>query len=172
VEEKKQAGQPIIDPNLPRYACRMCRTVLFGQDHLAADHVQNLHSFKRANFNANRPTVNCQSIFCSEAVLAWLSPNGQDIEGKLACPKCSFKVGHWRWSGAQCSCGTWLTPAIQIPASKVDTMRPVSSMPPVATFKGLNDSTMPQVSTLNGVNDPTMPPVSTLNGVDEILNPI
>jgi dual specificity phosphatase 12 len=124
VEEKKQAGQPIIDPNLPRYACRICRTVLFGQDHLAKEHVPNLHAFKKANYNAKRPTVTCQSIFCSEAVLEWLSPNGQDIEGKLACPKCSFKIGHWRWSGAQCSCGTWLTPAIQIPTSKVDTMQP------------------------------------------------
>jgi hypothetical protein len=91
----------IMNPNLPRYACRMCRTILFGQDHLAPNHVQNLHSFKRANYDANRPTVACQSIFCSEEVLESLSANGEDIEGRLACPKCNFKIGNWRWSGAQ-----------------------------------------------------------------------
>ena len=127
IEEPTPPRRTPIDPNLPSYACRMCRTVLFGEVHLAKEHVQNLHSFKKANFNAKRPTVECQSIFCSDEVLQWLSPQGQDIEGKLACPKCSFKVGHWRWSGAQCSCGTWITPAIQIPISKVDKILPVSS---------------------------------------------
>jgi dual specificity phosphatase 12 len=124
-EEKKPDRQP-IDPKLPRYACRICRTVLFGEKDLAQEHVQNLHSFKKANYNAKRPTVACQSIFCSDTVLEWLSVNGQDVEGKLACPKCSYKIGHWKWSGAQCSCGTWVTPAIQIPSSKVDTMLPAS----------------------------------------------
>lgn len=136
-EEKAQVEQPttmeekpkrvVINPDLPRYACRMCRTVLFGENHLASGHVQNLHSFKRANYNARRPTVACQSIFCSVDVLEWLSENGQSIEGKLSCPKCSFKIGHWRWSGAQCSCGTWVTPAVQIPVSKVDTILPITT---------------------------------------------
>jgi hypothetical protein len=101
IQEKQEKKQLIINPGLPRFACRMCRTILFGEDHLAKDHVQNLHSFKRANFDARRQTVACQSIFCNEAVLERLSEHGQDIEGKLACPKCEFKIGHWRWSGAQ-----------------------------------------------------------------------
>lgn len=100
-EESLQKKKLIINPNLPRYACRICRTMLFGQDHLAREHVQNLHSFKKANYDAKRPTVACQSIFCSEAVLEHLSEHGQDVEGKLACPKCDHKIGHWRWSGAQ-----------------------------------------------------------------------
>jgi dual specificity phosphatase 12 len=122
------------DPSLTRFACRMCRTVLFGEDDLATDHVQNLHSFKKANFNQRRPTVECQSTFCNVTVLEWLSPSGQDIEGKLACPKCASKIGHWKWAGAQCSCGTWVTPAIQIPASKVDTIQPVSKARPMSTI--------------------------------------
>ena len=101
--EDKQKKMQTINPNLPRFACRMCRTVLFGQDHLEKQHVQNLHSFKRANFDANRPTVACQSIFLNEEPLEWLSVNGQEIEGKLACPKCQYKLGHWRWAGAQVS---------------------------------------------------------------------
>jgi dual specificity phosphatase 12 len=133
IEEAKTQRLP-PDPNLTRFACRMCRTVLFGEDDLATDHVQNLHSFKKANFNQRRPTVECQSIFCKDTVLEWLSPSGQDIEGKLACPKCASKIGHWKWAGAQCSCGTWVTPAIQIPASKIDTIQPVPKGPPIYTI--------------------------------------
>ena len=125
--QEKHAGPPAINPNLARYACRMCRTILFGQEHLAPGHVQNLHSFRKATNNARQSAVACQSVFCGEPVLKWLSPSGQDTEGKLTCPKCSFKIGHWRWAGAQCSCGTWITPAIQIPVSKVDTVSPIST---------------------------------------------
>ena len=132
IEEAKPQRLP-PDPNLTRFACRMCRTVLFGEDDLATDHVQNLHSFRYTNFNQKRSAMECQSIFCQDSVLKWLSPSGQDIEGKLACTKCAAKIGHWKWAGAQCSCGTWVTPAIQIPASKVDTIRPVSKAAPIGT---------------------------------------
>jgi len=118
------------DQDRPRYACRMCRTILFGENHLAQDHVQNRHSFKKAMNGGKRattPAAACQSIFCSDDVLQWLSPSGQDIEGKLTCPRCSHKIGHWKWAGAQCSCGTWVTPAIQIPVSKVDIIAPAST---------------------------------------------
>jgi hypothetical protein len=128
-EAKPQRLPP--DPNLKRYACRICRTVLFGEDDLATDHVQNMHSFRYTNFNQERPPPECQSIFCKDSILEWLSPSGQDIEGKLACTKCAAKIGHWKWAGAQCSCGTWVTPAIQIPASKVDTIHPVSKAAPI-----------------------------------------
>ncbi|KAG5175166.1 hypothetical protein JKP88DRAFT_229260 [Tribonema minus] len=45
-----------------------------------------------------------------------------DLEGKICCPgkHCSARVGTYKWTGSQCSCGTWITPAIQIPKSKVD----------------------------------------------------
>jgi dual specificity phosphatase 12 len=126
VDSRRQTQHEPANPDLPRYACRMCRTILFGENHLAQDHLQHLHSFKKWS---NSPVkVVCQSIFCTDSVLAWLSPSGQDIEGKLACPKCLHKVGHWKWAGAQCSCGTWVTPAIQIPVSKVDVVPPRSEI--------------------------------------------
>ena len=132
-----QEAQPEpADPDQPRYACRICRTILFGENHLAQDHLQNLHSFKKSIKSTT--TAACQSIFCSESVLAWLSPSGQDIEGKLACPKCLHKVGHWRWAGAQCSCGTWVTPAIQIPVSKVDVVPPESQIHGIALLGVIN----------------------------------
>jgi hypothetical protein len=127
-QERKPQHDP-ADPSRPRYACRMCRTILFGENHLAQDHIQNRHSFNKMNHHTSNgirstPAATCQSIFCSDDVLQWLSPSGEDIEGKLACPRCSHKIGHWKWAGAQCSCGTWVTPAIQIPASKVDVVAP------------------------------------------------
>jgi len=117
-EEHQQKKMPrFIDQNSTTHACRMCRTVLFGKNHLV-EHKQNQHSFNRKKHNQN----SCQSLFCNESVLEWLSQEGQDNEGKLVCPKCSVKVGHWNWSGAQCSCGTWVVPAVQIPHSRVDTI--------------------------------------------------
>ena len=41
-------------------------------------------------------------------------------DGKIACPKCSTRVGNYNWSGMQCSCGAWITPAFQVIKSKVD----------------------------------------------------
>lgn len=126
-EQTNQREPP--DPNRPRYACRICRTILFGENHLAQDHVQNLHSFKKFG---STPSAMCQSLFCSDEVLQWLSPSGEEIEGKLTCPRCSHKIGHWKWAGAQCSCGTWVTPAIQIPVSKVDIVAPTFDSKPIA----------------------------------------
>jgi dual specificity phosphatase 12 len=120
------------NPNLPRFACRICRTILFGEEDLETNHVQNLHNFKRGNFQQTRQTVACQSIFLKDSVLEFLAPQGQDTEGKLSCTKCSAKLGHWKWAGAQCSCGTWVTPAIQIPSSKVDVLQPQTAATPIA----------------------------------------
>ena len=115
-----------IDHNATSFACRMCRTVLFGESHLADDHKKALHSLKRTPNRASGTVASCQSFFCDESVLEWLAPDGADVEGKLACPHCNFKLGHWNWSGAQCSCGTWVVPAIQIPMGKVDVILPPS----------------------------------------------
>ena len=114
---------PFIDSNEARtmFACRICRTVLFGDKQLASEHVPNLHSFHHKHSSSS--TSKCTSIFCDASVLEWLGEHGSTIEGKLKCPKCSFKLGHWNWSGGQCSCGTWVCPSIQIPTSKIDAIQ-------------------------------------------------
>ena len=43
-----------------------------------------------------------------------------EAEGKIHCPKCSARVGSFSWSGTQCSCGTWVTPAISFQRARVD----------------------------------------------------
>ena len=53
-------------------------------------------------------------------------------EGDIICPKCSARIGSFNWSGSQCSCGAWVTPAVQITKSKVDeslATLPVPQMP-------------------------------------------
>ena len=105
-----------IDPNLTSFACRMCRTVLLSENHISKDVANNEHTYgKHSGNNSN------QSLFCDESVLEWLAPENTqyDVEGKLTCPHCQFKVGHWNWSGA-CFYGTWVVPAIQIPLGKID----------------------------------------------------
>ena len=40
-------------------------------------------------------------------------------EGKLYCT-CGTLVGGFMWSGDQCSCGAWVTPALKVGVAKVD----------------------------------------------------
>jgi dual specificity phosphatase 12 len=110
------------DPERVRYACKRCRTVLFGQDDLEdPPHTQSLHNFRKKGGGSG---TSCANHFLSSP-LPWMNEL-DGMEGKLHCHKCQTKVGHFSWTGAQCSCGTWVTPAIMIPLSKVDEMRPVS----------------------------------------------
>lgn len=116
---------PIIDPEKHRYACRKCRTVLFGEN----DFEDPPHATKQHQFSARKKnhgaagSSSCQSYFLTDKGLAWMGDMA-DVEGRFSCPKCSSKIGTWHWAGAQCSCGTWVTPAIQVPKSKVDVMAP------------------------------------------------
>ena len=129
-----------IDQNVSRYACRMCRTVVISENHLII-HEPNIHSFhNKSSKKRSQSQSSCQSLFCDEIVLAWLSQEGQDNEGKLACPKCCFKIGTWSWSGSQCSCGTWVVPSIQIPLSKVDRIPAASKATSICPI-GMNMST-------------------------------
>lgn len=61
----------------------------------------------------------CTSYFLTEAP-SWLVKQPDQVSGKIACPKCAAKLGHWSWSGLQCGCASWITPAFQIIKSKVD----------------------------------------------------
>ncbi|KAL3811304.1 hypothetical protein ACHAXA_007166 [Cyclostephanos tholiformis] len=116
------------NPQLVRYACKRCRTALFAEDELEyPPHCQSLHNFRRKMHKVGHGSAvgSCQNHFIAQP-LPWMD-GCPGVEGKLHCPKCRTKVGHYSWTGAQCSCGTWVTPAIMIPLSKVDEMRPASS---------------------------------------------
>ncbi|GKY95463.1 hypothetical protein MPSEU_000507900 [Mayamaea pseudoterrestris] len=113
-----------MNVELNRYACRKCRTMLFGSDHVEdPPHLPAKHKFSHRKQHANAADA-CQSLFLTSNV-NWLAASdmGEEV-GKLSCPRCMVKVGTWHWSGAQCSCGTWVVPAIQVPVSKVDLVLP------------------------------------------------
>ena len=123
IPEPEPIVERVRDPSKIQYACRMCRTVLFDEDDLEdPPHSKASHSFSRRKHDKSAgrsgSASQCESKFLSEA-LDWMGDTSA-FEGKLHCPKCDFKVGNWNWSGAQCSCGTWVTPAVQIPNGKVD----------------------------------------------------
>lgn len=117
----------VPNPEKTRYACKRCRTVLFGVDDLEdPPHAQSMHSFTRKKAGGYVNTsASCQNHFMAQP-LSWMDDGCSGMEGKLHCHKCKTKVGHYSWTGAQCSCGTWVTPAIMVPVSKVDEMKPVS----------------------------------------------
>jgi dual specificity phosphatase 12 len=52
-----------------------------------------------------------------------LGPAFSQVDGKLACPKCTVRLGSYTWSGMQCSCGAWVAPAFQVVKSKVDEVK-------------------------------------------------
>ena len=102
-----------------RYACRMCRRILFDENYLEdPPHQPYKHNFGYRRSGSGR----CESFFLASP-LDWMG-DVSAVEGRFGCPSCTTKLGVWKWAGAQCSCGTWIVPAIQVPCSKVDVVRP------------------------------------------------
>ena len=128
------------------FRCRRCRAVLCRGDQLEdPPHEEGRHAFSHhrrrkeglqaaaagggggasdaaaaapATAAAAQPA--CTSIFLAEA-LQWMRAASLDpVEGKLLCFGCGARVGALRWAGSQCSCGTWVCPAVQLYRSCLD----------------------------------------------------
>jgi dual specificity phosphatase 12 len=134
--EETVAVPRVIDPEKNRYSCRKCRMILFGNDDLEdPPHIPSAHGFswkKIKHSGYGSPSSACQSLFLASG-LDWMG-DVSGTEGKFCCPKCETKLGNWNWSGAQCSCGTWVVPAIQIPFGKVDVVPPHQPQLPAGTI--------------------------------------
>ncbi|CAK4666469.1 hypothetical protein LEN26_010132 [Aphanomyces euteiches] len=103
------------------YVCRMCRTKLFTSDDLMEHEPQKHQISTRKKLKEGKiGIVDCNSFFLAETK-EWMD-EAHLAEGKLFCPvaKCNSRFGSFDWSGSQCSCGTWVTPSIQITKSRVD----------------------------------------------------
>jgi dual specificity phosphatase 12 len=133
-EKLKEAIEPFdpmsklidYDPTMTRYACKICRTILFAESDLQnPSHSKSQHKFssRKTKSGANVSNSRCESLFLADGV-GWMGDIASSSEGKLTCPKCNAKLGLFRWHGNQCSCGTWVAPAIQIHLSKVDALQP------------------------------------------------
>lgn len=73
-------------------------------------------------FTSSLP-AQCMQYFMEP--VKWMRPELEKglLEGKLGCPKCAAKVGSYSWRGGKCSCGVWVTPAIEIQRARVDEVR-------------------------------------------------
>ncbi|XP_010552961.1 PREDICTED: dual specificity protein phosphatase 12-like [Tarenaya hassleriana] len=108
------------------YRCKKCRRVVALEEHVV-DHTpgEGETSFgwhKRRNNSLDNKLGGqdqCSSIFVEP--LSWMTPVKEGaMEGKLSCVNCEGRLGYFNWSGIQCSCGSWITPAFQLHRSRVD----------------------------------------------------
>ncbi|DAZ99113.1 TPA: hypothetical protein N0F65_008418 [Lagenidium giganteum] len=110
----------------------MCRHVLFTSDDLM-EHEPQKHTFTmrrvRISIDSHHRQDDCTSYFLADT-MPWMDEDHL-AEGKLICPmpKCQSRVGHFQWAGAQCSCGTWVTPSVKITKSRVDKVYSTAAIP-------------------------------------------
>ena len=132
LEEVKKEMKEVIEEKSV-FSCRMCRRPLFFAENLLPHQVgrHNIPYHKRDKGNAvSSDFVSCNSHYLQEP-LQWMG-NTDENEGKICCSKCQSRVGFWKWDGQQCSCGTWVTPAIQIAKNRVDErVMAVSTLVPI-----------------------------------------
>ncbi|CAK8543071.1 unnamed protein product [Lathyrus sativus] len=122
--EPKEATK--VDNNRsPTYRCKKCRRIVALQEHVV-DHTPGegeasfgWHKRRGGNpFNKSNESE-CSSIFIEP--LRWMKDVEEGaMEGKLCCAHCDARLGYFNWSGIQCSCGSWITPAFQLHQSRVD----------------------------------------------------
>ena len=130
-----------INEDTPNYffKCGKCRKNIFTDKQLMLFHdnsAKDKYSNKRRKNNSVN-TTECTSYFLSMGrLMAEFKSNKIDkIEeilenknmklesGAIKCKKCSYKLGEFFPKGTQCSCGSWVVPAIQIVKSKVDKIK-------------------------------------------------
>ena len=125
------------------FKCGKCRKSLFNDKQLILFHdisAKDTYSHKRRKHNAVN-TNECTSYFLNIERLMNNSinniENNKDIDyidkfkiimekqnmklesNIIKCKKCSLKLGEFYTKGTQCSCGSWVVPAVQIVKSKV-----------------------------------------------------
>lgn len=106
------------------YRCKKCRRLLALQqnvvDHVPGEGETCFEWNKRSRGNPfNKPDEECSSIFVEP--LRWMKTVEEGaLEGKLLCAHCEARLGYFNWSGIQCSCGSWITPAFQLHKSRMD----------------------------------------------------
>lgn len=111
------------------YKCGKCRSNLFNDMRLIF-----LHEFTpKANYSYKRhkknlvQTTECTSYFLNNGIEEDDAFMKIDNGGKILCKKCGNKLGEFLPKGTQCSCGSWVVPAVQIVKSKVDKIKYVYS---------------------------------------------
>lgn len=123
--------------------CKHCRKFTIPnsviEENTHQDGESKFHQFNHRQRSGGNPTVAGfrNAVMQSGCTLIFLEPlkytelmethsnqaNKEDeheVEGKICCPQCGYRLGTWSWRGSQCSCGEWMTPAFYVHESKVD----------------------------------------------------
>ncbi|KAJ7976589.1 putative Dual specificity protein phosphatase [Quillaja saponaria] len=109
----------------PAYRCKKCRRVVALQEHVV-DHIpgEGETSFEWHKRGSGNPLNKSEEFDCSSVFiepLRWMTAVEEGaLEGKLSCAQCEARLGYFNWSGIQCSCGSWITPAFQLHKNRVD----------------------------------------------------
>ena len=131
------------------FKCGKCRKSLFNDKQLILFHensAKDTYSHKRKKYNSVN-TTECTSFFLNIERLMNNKSNNEEKKDidfieqfKLVmeehnmkldsciikCKKCSLKLGEFFEKGTQCSCGSWVVPAVQIVKSKVDKVKVIN----------------------------------------------
>ncbi|XP_072976323.1 uncharacterized protein [Typha angustifolia] len=106
------------------YRCKKCRRIVAVKENIVS-HVPGESETcfewqkRKSRSSFNRFQEQCSSFYVEP--LKWMTSVEEGaLEGKLSCIQCDARLGYFNWSGIQCSCGSWITPAFQIHKSKVD----------------------------------------------------
>ena len=132
------------------FKCGKCRKSLFSDKQLILFHensAKDTYSHKRRKYNAVN-TTECTSYFLNIERLMNdknITDNNKNIDfieqfkiimenqnmkldsNIIKCKKCSLKLGEFFPKGTQCSCGSWVVPAVQIVKSKVDKVKIINN---------------------------------------------
>ena len=133
------------------FKCGKCRKSLFNDKQLILFHensAKGTYSHKRKKNNSVN-TTECTSYFLNIERLMNNNKNNNEekkdidfiehfqivMESQnmklesciIKCKKCSLKLGEFFDKGTQCSCGSWVVPAVQIVKSKVDKVKIINA---------------------------------------------
>lgn len=139
-----------INPEF-NFKCGKCRKSLFNDRQLILFHensAKDTYSHKRKKYNSVN-TTECTSYFLNIERLMNNNKNNNEEKKNIdfieqfqtvmesqnmklenciiKCKKCSLKLGEFFDKGTQCSCGSWVVPAVQIVKSKVDKVKLINS---------------------------------------------
>ncbi|XP_026414667.1 dual specificity protein phosphatase 12-like [Papaver somniferum] len=110
---------------MPAYRCKKCRRIVALEENLVGHEPgegESCFEWKKRKNSKSSKTYDeheCSSIFVEP--LQWMkSVEEGALEGKLSCLHCDARLGYFNWSGIQCSCGSWITPAFQLHKGRVD----------------------------------------------------
>lgn len=118
VSDEERSSQLALDVDDKYYSCMLCGTFLFNDSE-----VERHSTTQKDHERRGGKVVACSSVFISSPPSFMKESQMTENTVKMTCIKCQGKLGLICWTGSQCSCGAWVTPAIQFISSKIDMKR-------------------------------------------------